>query len=234
MAIGHQAKENINADSISLSKSFGIHRQQTDDSQWLSTDIHGRTVESNSFAAISAIASEEIPTADSMRLSIEDDIRGQYFTTDLQRTSKEIRGKIHSQWKSNQTHREKIESTRAVSMRTPRLFGIRGQQYFNLDSPWLSANDIRGSQDTVTEAQSSTLTQTNIVLVARMKSQNDRELSVNFKSTLFYSPVQIALLIHIGATSFRAGAFAALPSHPEYYCVNPQPSASKRERERDP
>ena len=33
---GQQAKENKNADSISLSKLFGIRGQQTDDSQWLS------------------------------------------------------------------------------------------------------------------------------------------------------------------------------------------------------
>ena len=68
-----QAKENKNADSISLSNSFDIRGQQTNDSQWLSMDIRGRTVENNSFAAISALASEEIPTADSMLLSIEDD-----------------------------------------------------------------------------------------------------------------------------------------------------------------
>ena len=176
---GQQAKENKNADSISLSKSFGI--------------------------------------------------RGQHITTDLQRTSKEIRAKLHSQWKSKEIHGETTDSTSAASIRLSKLFGIRGQQYFNLDSPWLSANDIRGSQDTVTEAQSNTLIQTNTVLVARMKSQNERELSTNFKSVLFYSLVQIALLIHIGATSFSEGAFAALPSHPEYYCVDPQPSVSEGE-----
>jgi len=231
-AISVLASEEIpTADSISLSKSFGIRGQQTDDSQWLSTDIRGRTVESNSFAAISALASEEIPTADSMRLSIEDDIRGQYFTTDLQRTSKEIRGKIHSQWKSNQIHREKIESTCAVSMKTPRLLGIHGQQYFNLDSPWLSANDIRGSQDTVTEAQSNTLIQTNIVLVARMKSQNERELSANFKSTLFYSPVQIASLIHIGATSFSRGSLCRVAESSRILLCR---SSTISFRERDP
>ena len=36
-----QAKENKNADSISLSNSFDIRGQQTNDSQWLSMDIRG-------------------------------------------------------------------------------------------------------------------------------------------------------------------------------------------------
>ena len=45
-------------------------------------DILGQTVENNSFATIHALTKEEIPTADSMRLLLVDDIRGKHFSTD--------------------------------------------------------------------------------------------------------------------------------------------------------
>ena len=67
-----------------------------------------------------------------------------------------------------------------------------------------------------------------------MKSQNERELSTKFKSTLFYCPVQISLLIHIGASSFREGdidnANQLLPCQQRFERWTRQPPEQQAER----